>query len=89
VNGREEWGGDWGAMGWRDEALLADLQRIQQGVGAAAERSRVAQRLHDGLPVIPVAWHRLQVASSARLQGLRLDPLERSYFIPELSWARA
>ena len=85
-------GGDWGAMGWHDDALVAALAELQRGRPAPAPgraavlRARVASVLQDGLPVIPVAWYRLQVAVGDRLEGVSLDPLERSFRITRMGW---
>ena len=85
-------GGDWGAMGWHDDALVAALAELQRGRPAPAPgrvavlRARVASALQDGLPVIPVAWYRLQVAVGDRLEGVSLDPLERSFRITRMGW---
>jgi len=86
-------GGDWGAMNWHSVPLqqaLAELSTLAPAAGTArraALRAQVAQLLHDELPVIPIAWYRQTAAVSPRLQGLTLDPLERSYRISGLRWA--
>lgn len=83
-------GGDWGAMGWHDNAVEQALRRLLAAPLPADERlalrRRVASRLHQALPLIPIAWYRLQVGVSARLDGVRLDPLERSYRLTEMRW---
>lgn len=83
-------GGDWGAMGWSDEGLLAALDALSRdgpgAPGSAAARARIARVLHESLPVIPIAWYRQQVAVGARVAGVRLDPFERSYRLTELEW---
>lgn len=83
-------GGDWGAMGWKDDGLvqaLAELQRTTPSPERTAVlRAQVATALQEGLPVIPVAWYRQQVAVSGRLADVSLDPLERSYRIAGMRW---
>ncbi|WP_229223672.1 ABC transporter substrate-binding protein [Duganella sp. sic0402] len=80
-------GGDWGAMNWRDAALDQALNQL--AVGASGEqRASVAARLQSQLPVIPVVWYRQTVAVSNRLEGLSIDPFERSYRISTLKWAQ-
>lgn len=83
-------GGDWGAMGWSDPALVAALDALTR-TSAPAERARlrgqVATILHDQLPVIPVAWYDNSVAVSRRLSNVTLDPLELSYRISDIGWA--
>ncbi|PTT89003.1 ABC transporter substrate-binding protein, partial [Pelomonas sp. HMWF004] len=86
-------GGDWGAMGWRSPETAAALQALLQGSAspahAAALRRQVVATLGEELPVIPIAWYRLQVAVSPRLRHLVLDPLERSYHLDQLRWSAA
>jgi peptide/nickel transport system substrate-binding protein len=83
-------GGDWGAMGWKNETLVAALAELSRGTvsdeRAAALRTQVVRLLQTELPVIPVAWYRQQVAASPRITGLSLDPLERSYRLTRMGW---
>jgi peptide/nickel transport system substrate-binding protein len=86
-------GGDWGAMNWHHPALqkhLAELATLDSAAPPAqrmALRGQVARVLHAELPVIPVAWYRQTAAVSPRVQGLTVDPLERSYRVDRLRWA--
>jgi peptide/nickel transport system substrate-binding protein len=86
-------GGDWGAMNWQNNSLqaaLAELATLPLAAGDAQRsslRARVAQLLHVELPVIPVAWYRQTAAVSPRIDGLTIDPLERSYRIDRVRWA--
>lgn len=83
-------GGDWGAMGWRSQRVEAALAHLQHGGQAPAEQARLRRVvigvLHEELPVIPIAWYRQQVAVGARIQGVSLDPLERSYRLSGMRW---
>ncbi|HET6828975.1 MAG TPA: ABC transporter substrate-binding protein [Ramlibacter sp.] len=83
-------GGDWGAMGWSDPAVSAALQTLARGqlTPARAQQLRrtVTRALQEQLPVIPITWYRQQVACSARLAGVSLDPLERSYRLTDMEW---
>lgn len=83
-------GGDWGAMGWHSDAVVAALRELTRGGAAperqAALRAQILATLQDELPVIPIAWYRQQVAASARVQGVTLDPLERSYRLTDMHW---
>lgn len=83
-------GGDWGAMGWKDDRVVAALQALARGgltpERAADLRAQVAQALHQALPVIPVTWYRQHVATSARVAGVSVDPLERSYRLTDMTW---
>lgn len=86
-------GGDWGAMGWHHPGTAAALQALLRGTAdaaqAAALRRQVMTQLRDDLPVIPIAWYRLQVAVSPRLRHVLLDPLERSYHLDQIRWSPA
>lgn len=83
-------GADFGAMGWNSPELTATLQDMAKGAdsaAAAAGRKKVTQILQEELPVIPVAWYRQSAVVSKRVEGLALDPLERSLRLTDLSWA--
>lgn len=83
-------GADWGAMGWSDPTLTSTLQELADGsdpAGAEAGRERVAEVLQSELPLIPVAWYRQSAVVSPRVDGVVLDPLERSWRLTELRWA--
>lgn len=83
-------GGDWGAMGWRSEPMLAALAELSTGKSklqrTAQLRAQIAGVLQNELPVIPIAWYRQQVAVSRRVDGVSLDPLERSYRLTQVRW---
>lgn len=83
-------GGDWGAMGWHHAPTADALQALLQGTAdasrAAAWRAQVMTALRGELPVIPIAWYRLQVAVSPRVGHVVLDPLERSYQLHQIRW---
>ncbi|KGM12413.1 ABC transporter substrate-binding protein [Cellulomonas bogoriensis] len=83
-------GSDWGAMGWNDEDLTAALEAMAEGLDdaqAADARAQVAQIMQDELPVIPVAWYRQSAVVNERVAGMTLDPLERSWWLSELTWS--
>ena len=83
-------GGDWGAMGWRDPALVSALDALgvtNDPAERATLRGAAAAILHDNLPLIPVAWYDNSVATSRRLANVSLDPLELSYRISDIRWA--
>ena len=83
-------GGDWGAMGWSNVALIRSLSELGHGVSSpersAALRAEVTQILQAELPIIPITWYRQQVAASHRITGVSLDPLERSYRLTQMEW---
>ncbi|WP_333834641.1 ABC transporter substrate-binding protein [Rubrimonas sp.] len=83
-------GGGWGAMNWDapdvDAALRVALAETDPAARAGAIRA-VTDALQTELPVIPVAWSMLTVGQSAALQGVTIDPLERSYGLSQVRWA--
>ncbi|MCE9684565.1 ABC transporter substrate-binding protein [Halomonas sp. M5N1S15] len=86
----EAMGGDWGAMGWRDDDLAAWLDTLRQETDPEARTelaAQVARRLNDAMPVVPVAWYQQTAAVNVELEGFSIDPLERSYRIDELRWS--
>lgn len=86
----ETMGGDWGAMGWRDEELASWLDSLRQEADSEARNElagQVARRLNEAMPVVPVAWYQQTAAVNAELEGFSIDPLERSYRIDELRWS--
>lgn len=83
-------GGDWGAMGWSSAELGEVFRRLDETADAAARlplQGRAAEILHEGLPVVPVAWSELAVAANKRISGVRVDPFELSYHIASIKWA--
>lgn len=83
-------GGDWGAMGWSDADLTEWLDTLRQEADPeirAELAGRVATKLHEALPVIPIAWYQQTAAVNGNLEGFSIDPLERSYRIDDLRWA--
>lgn len=83
-------GGDWGAMNWRHEGLLAAMRALAGGAEPAradALRRSMAATLQSELPVLPIAWYREHVAVAGRVAGVRLDPLERSLRLDAMRWA--
>lgn len=85
-----EKGGDWGAMGWSNPEVVKALDELARGnlpaERTAALRARIMQVLQEEMPVIPITWYRQQVAVSARVSGVQLDPLERSYLLTRMRW---
>lgn len=82
-------GGDWGAMNWSAPAVAAALDAIAATADPAARAPHITtaiRGLHDGLPMIPVVWYQHTVAVATRLDGVVVDPLERSYGLSRLQW---
>lgn len=82
-------GGDWGAMGWENPPVADALDTI---AASADEQQRteaislVARELQNELPVIPIVWYQHTVAIAEGLQGVVIDPLQRSYGLSEVNW---
>jgi len=84
-------GADYGAMGWNNTTLTSTLNTMAGGTdpeGRADGRRQVTDILQSELPVIPVAWYRQSAVVSQRVEGLALDPLERSWRLTDLTWAK-
>ena len=84
-------GADWGAMNWHDAdvtAALTDLAGGATGDEAEAARRTITGTLQEQLPLIPVAWYRQSAVVAATVDGLELDPYERSWRISTAEWAQ-
>ncbi|MEM7022904.1 MAG: ABC transporter substrate-binding protein [Pseudomonadota bacterium] len=84
-------GGDWGAMNWDQPemvAVLTDLSSTTEAETQAALRGESSAILQRDLPVIPIAWYQHTAAVNKELEGVSIDPLERSYRIAAMSWAK-
>lgn len=84
-------GADYGSMGWNNAELTSTLNTMATGTGTGSleeNRRTVTEIMHAELPVIPVAWYRQSAVVSKRVDGLVLDPLERSWRLTDLSWAK-
>ena len=83
-------GGDWGAMGWESAAVSDALERIAASADEAARAEAidtVSATLQAELPVIPIVWYQHTVAIADGLEGVVIDPLQRSYGLSAVSWA--
>ena len=80
-------------MGWHSDAVVQALAELMRSTPDARRaqtlRATVTQTLQSELPVIPIAWYRQHVAVNRRLQGVSLDPLERSYRLTDMHWSNA
>jgi len=72
-------GGDWGAMGWENDEIVALAQRLARGEGDNDDRARIAAILQEELPVIPIAWYQQTLSVARGLEGAVIDPWERSF----------
>lgn len=84
-----EEGSDWGVMGWRNDEVTTAIDELEAGTDeASAERDRavIATTVQEELPLIPVAWYRMNAAVSTQVDGFVMDPLEHSWHLSEASW---
>jgi len=84
-------GGDWGAMNW-DAPVVAEAISTIASNGDTTVRNplikQVVAEIHKELPLIPVVWYQHTVSIADGLEGVVIDPLERSYGIQALSWSK-
>ena len=84
-------GGDWGAMNWEAPKVAEALAKIAAIADPAQRAPLIAEvnnALQDELPLLPIAWYQHTVAIADGLEGVVVDPLERSYGLSHLKWAR-
>lgn len=84
-------GADFGAMNWEDPDVIEDLATLAGTDADAADspalREQVVDTLHEQLPVVPVAWYRQSAVVADRVEGVAVDPLERSWRISDMTWS--
>lgn len=84
-------GGDWGAMSWTSASLrdaISALSTTTDSQRRSRQRGAIATVIQADLPVIPVAWYQHSATSSRRVANVSFDPLEISYRITQMQWAR-
>ena len=83
-------GGDWGAMNWDAPAVAEAIDTIAS-LGESSIRNplikSVVSEIHAQLPVIPVVWYQHTLSIAEGLEGVEIDPLERTYGLQSISWA--
>jgi len=85
-----EEGSDWGVMGWRNEDVARAIDELEAGTDeetAAEDRAVITSAVQEELPLIPVAWYRMNAAVSTHVDGFVMDPLERTWHFSQASWA--
>lgn len=86
----DEDGDDWGAMNWRDPAMQEAINGLLEGATgntAAAHRTTISRVAQEQLPLIPVAWYRMNAAVNDRVEGFVMDPLETTWRLTDITWA--
>ena len=84
-------GGDWGAMNWKAPKVAKALEAIAAKAEPSVRKpliTDVAAAIHKDLPLIPIVWYQQTVAISKRLNGIAVDPLERSYGLGRASLSK-
>lgn len=82
-------GGDWGSMGWDNAEVAKALDEISMTADPdkrAPYIAQVAKALQDELPLLPITWYQHTAAFSSKLDGVVIDPLQRTYGLSKLSW---
>lgn len=82
-------GGDWGVMNWQDERLNQALAQLEKRVDAQGQRQlkqQIAEIIYQQRPITPVVYYQQNAAAHTALQGLEIDPFERSFGLNKLSW---
>ena len=83
-------GNDWGVMNWHDTEVAGAINALLVGASeadAAKHRETIVRTAHEQLPLIPVAWYRMNAAVRDRVTGFVMDPLETTWRISDLRWA--
>ncbi len=83
-------GSDWGVMNWRDPDVERALTRLTAGADesvAARYQETIARTAQQELPLIPVAWYRMNAAVNERVRGFVMDPLETNWRITQMRLA--
>ena len=81
-------GGDWGAMGWQNDAFTALIRDLAAGEGGQDQRDQAMAMLQADLPVIPVAWYQQTAAVSTGVSGAVIDPFERTIGLSQMDWVQ-
>ena len=70
------------------EQALDRATRERERAAAEAERRQITTVLQEELPVIPVVWYLQTAAISRGVEGVSIDPFERSYRLSRMRWAQ-
>jgi peptide/nickel transport system substrate-binding protein len=83
-------GSDWGVLNWQDAEVTSAVDELLDGAPedrAVGLRATVTETAQEHLPLIPVAWYRMNAAVGDRVEGFVIDPLESSWRISDVRWA--
>ena len=82
-------GGDWGAMGWDNADVVKAINIIASTKNQEIRGENIAKvvnSLQQELPIIPIVWYQHTVSVDKNLNGVIIDPLQRSYGLSKMFW---
>lgn len=80
-------GGDWGSMNWHNAEFDKALHQLTLA-DSPESHATLTRILQQELPVIPIAWYQQTAAVSKKLDGVTLDPFERSFGLRHIRWTQ-
>lgn len=83
----EKWGGDWGAMNWKNQAVADALEALKldnADENADKNRAIIAKAIQEEMPIIPISWYKESVVVTNNLEGVTLDPFDTTYRLNEI-----
>ncbi len=83
-------GGDWGSMNWEAPEVAEALETIAKTADEATRKPLIAEAtaaIHNGLPLIPITWYMHTVSIAKGLDGVIVDPRQRTYGLERISWS--
>ena len=84
-------GGDWGSMNWEAPTVAKAITMIASDGDSSVRNpliKEVVAEIHQDLPLIPVAWYQHTISIASELEGVVIDPLERSYGLQDITWSK-
>lgn len=84
-------GGDWGAMGWDNADVVKAINIIASTKNQEIRGENIAKvvnSLQQELPIIPIVWYQHTVSVDKNLNGVIIDPLQRSYGLSKMFWTK-
>ena len=83
-------GSDWGAMNWDAPKVAEALETIAETADEAIRKPLIAEAtaaIHNDLPLMPIIWYQHTVSIAKGLDGVIIDPRQRTYGLERISWA--
>ncbi len=82
-------GGDWGVMNWQNETLNQALSQLEKSIDPQQQqrlKQQIAEIIYQQRPITPVVYYQQNAVAHKSLQGLDIDPFERSFGLNKLFW---